>query len=171
MSKDPSPMTTEGQRRPHGGQITIMSLFTFEFQLNSCLHMYCCYKNNNLLSMFSFIQGHALHPYEQERLRQCMANSARLWELGIFGFSSIFPNNSSNVVNKKDTWLISIRFRLLVSINIYFLLLQSISILCWIYWCTDTLIINVLIKSARIIFSRTLARWWRRDWVDHMEVR
>ena len=74
-------------------------------------------------------------------------------------------------VNKKDTWLISIRFRLLVSIDIYFLLLQSISILRWIYWCTDTLIINVLIKSARIICSRTLARWWRRDWVDHMEVR
>ena len=103
MSKDPSPMTTEGQRRPHGGQITTMSLFTFEFQLNSCLHMYCCYKNNNMLSMFSFIQGHALHPYEQERLQQCMANSARLRELGVSGFSSIFPNNSGTAVNKKNT--------------------------------------------------------------------
>ncbi|XP_039803998.1 uncharacterized protein LOC120668141 [Panicum virgatum] len=64
MSKDPSPMTTEGQRRPHG--------------------------------------GHALHPYEQERLRQCMANSARLRELGVSGFSSIFPNNSGTAVNKKN---------------------------------------------------------------------
>ena len=52
--------------------------------------------------MFSFIQGHALLPYEEVRLRQCMANSARLWELGISGFSSIFPKNSANAINKKN---------------------------------------------------------------------
>jgi len=60
-------MTTEGLKRPQGGQIT----------------------------------RHALHPYEEERLRQCMADSARLRQLGIPAFSSIFPNNSGNALNKK----------------------------------------------------------------------
>jgi hypothetical protein len=31
-----------------------------------------------------------------------MANSARLRELGISGFSSIFPKNSANAINKKN---------------------------------------------------------------------
>ncbi|CAL5094460.1 unnamed protein product [Urochloa decumbens] len=49
----------------------------------------------------SQIAEHTLHPYEEERLRQCMRNSARLKELGIPSSSSIFPNNSGNARNKK----------------------------------------------------------------------
>ncbi|CAL4991160.1 unnamed protein product [Urochloa decumbens] len=49
----------------------------------------------------SQIAEHPLHPYEEERLRQCMRNSARLKELGIPSSSSIFPNNSGNARNKK----------------------------------------------------------------------
>jgi len=52
--------------------------------------------------------GHALHPYEEERLRQCMANSARLRQLGIHVFSSIFPNNSGNALNKKKSQSIGV---------------------------------------------------------------
>lgn len=40
--------------------------------------------DTNILFMFSLIvEPPPLHPYEQERLKRCMQNSARLEELGI----------------------------------------------------------------------------------------
>ena len=54
----------------------------------------------------------------------------------------------------------SIRFRLLVYIDIYFLFLRSISVLDWTYW--GILCLYGLSESAW-----TLAWWRRRDWRDN----
>jgi hypothetical protein len=40
-----------------------------------------------------------LHPYEELRLRQCMANSARLQQLGLPDF---IPNGQRTAANSKD---------------------------------------------------------------------
>jgi len=43
--------------------------------------------------MFYISIGPPLHPYEEERLRQCIQNSARLWQLGIPGYTACFARD------------------------------------------------------------------------------
>nr|TKW08261.1 hypothetical protein SEVIR_6G018000v2 [Setaria viridis] len=50
--------------------------------------------------MFPLIIDPALHPYEEERLRQCMWNSARLKQLGIPALSSMFASSSAIAQDK-----------------------------------------------------------------------
>ena len=51
--------------------------------------------------MFYIIIGPPLHPYEKERLRQCMQNSARLHQHGLTGYTEIFVRASA-ICNDKS---------------------------------------------------------------------
>ena len=50
--------------------------------------------------MFYITIGPPLHPYEEERLRQCMQNSARLQQLGIPGYTACFARASATYKDK-----------------------------------------------------------------------
>lgn len=54
-----------------------------------------------MLFMFSLILDPPLHPYEEERLRQCMMNNSRLQQLGIPALVSMCGNINSISRNKK----------------------------------------------------------------------